>query len=117
MHDWVLVTMLSLPHVLYAAVWLRPNAWKRLFRRRPVQAFQSAALLGKGALLPSPGCAASPAARSLQLLCLACSAGQVSAFLAWFVAQTRRQGTTFNLWEVPAWSWLPLLRSWLLARR
>ena len=53
-HDWVLVTMLSLPHVLYAAVWLRPNAWKRLFRRRPVQAFQSAALLGKGTLASKP---------------------------------------------------------------
>ena len=49
-HDWVLVAALTLPHLLYAAVWLHPGAWRSLFRGRPVRAFQTAALIGKGML-------------------------------------------------------------------
>ncbi|KAK9826416.1 hypothetical protein WJX81_002088 [Elliptochloris bilobata] len=79
-HDWALVSAITAPHVLYAAVWLHPTVWRRLFRRRPVTAFQRAAFIGK--------------------------VGQATAFIAWFVAQTRLQGTTFSLWRVPPGSWL-----------
>jgi len=47
--DWALVTAVAAPHVLYAAVWLLPDAWRSVFRRRPVDAFQVAAAVGKGA--------------------------------------------------------------------
>ncbi len=47
--DWALVTAVAAPHVLYAAVWLLPDAWRSVFRRRPVEAFQFAAAVGKGA--------------------------------------------------------------------
>nr|BBC28427.1 phospholipid-N-methyltransferase [Chlamydomonas sphaeroides] len=42
-----LLAVIALPHLLYAFVWTRPHAWKRMFGSRSVDAFASAGYAGK----------------------------------------------------------------------
>jgi hypothetical protein len=39
---------IALPHFLYAFIWFKPQAWKRVFPNNAVDAFATAGLLGKG---------------------------------------------------------------------
>jgi hypothetical protein len=43
-----LAAVLSAPHFLYAFIWLRPNAWRRVFGSRSVDAFATCGAIGKG---------------------------------------------------------------------
>lgn len=43
---WLLATALSLPHLLYMFIWLRPSIWRKQFRR-PVDVFATTALVLK----------------------------------------------------------------------
>lgn len=45
--NWLLPVALSLPHLLYMFIWLKPSIWKKQFRR-PVDAFATTALVLKG---------------------------------------------------------------------
>jgi hypothetical protein len=71
----LLVALLALSHVLYAAVWLGPGAWKRAFGRRCVTALVAAAAVGKGV---RQGQIATAAALHLQRMCC----GSMRAFAA-----------------------------------
>lgn len=46
--DWLLVTCLAWPHLLYAGVWFHPHVWKRHFPKSAVPAFARSAFIGKG---------------------------------------------------------------------
>ncbi|KAF6264303.1 hypothetical protein COO60DRAFT_175043 [Scenedesmus sp. NREL 46B-D3] len=44
----LLVTfVIALPHFLYAFIWFKPDQWRNLFPKNPVDAFATAALIGK----------------------------------------------------------------------
>lgn len=39
---------IALPHFLYAFIWFKPQAWKRMFPNNAVDAFATAGIAGKG---------------------------------------------------------------------
>ena len=50
--DWIVVSALALPHVLYSFVWLNNKAWRRLFQKNSVHFFACIASLLKGEAAP-----------------------------------------------------------------
>lgn len=44
---------IALPHFLYAFIWFRPEQWRKMFPRNPVDAFATAGLIGKRECQPA----------------------------------------------------------------
>lgn len=73
---------IALPHFLYAFIWFRPEQWRKMFPKNPVDAFATAGLIGK-------------------LL-------QFSVILLWF-ASLRRSGLCLDLAAISLPQWLAFL--------
>lgn len=44
---------IALPHFLYAFIWFRPEQWRKMFPKNPVDAFATAGLVGKREYQPA----------------------------------------------------------------
>ncbi|KAL6753669.1 hypothetical protein V8C86DRAFT_2722049 [Haematococcus lacustris] len=77
-----LLAALSLPHILYAAIWLKPGWWRATFQKSSVEVF--AVVAGFGKLL------------------------QAEAVLVWLWSQ-RPQGLCLDLSRTHLWQWLAAL--------